>query len=80
MSGKLAALTYSTYTVRHAVTLKWLSIVFVRLIQSQRHSYGYGKIRYGYSTTTYEFTVFRPTHYESSLYRLCMTVTVIIDE
>jgi hypothetical protein len=36
MSGKLTALTYSTYTVRHAVTLKWLPIVFVRLIQSQR--------------------------------------------
>jgi hypothetical protein len=30
--------TYSTDTdtVRHAVTLKWLLIVFVRLIQSQR--------------------------------------------
>jgi hypothetical protein len=36
MSGKLTALTYSTYTVRHEVTLKWLPIVFVRLIQSQR--------------------------------------------
>jgi hypothetical protein len=27
---------YSMYTVRHAVTLKWLPIVFVCLIQSQR--------------------------------------------
>jgi hypothetical protein len=36
MSGKLTALTYNTYTVRHVVTLKWLPIVFVRLIQSQR--------------------------------------------
>jgi hypothetical protein len=35
MSGKITALTYSTYTVRHAVTLTWLPIVFVRLIQSQ---------------------------------------------
>jgi hypothetical protein len=36
LSGKLTALTYSTYTVRHAVTLKWLTIVYVHLIQSQR--------------------------------------------
>jgi hypothetical protein len=36
MSGKLTALTYSTYTVRHAVTFKWLPIVFMCLIQSQR--------------------------------------------
>jgi hypothetical protein len=28
--------TYSTDTVRYAVALKWFSIVFVRLIQSQR--------------------------------------------
>jgi hypothetical protein len=33
MSGKLTALTYEMDMVQHAVTLKWLSIVFA---QSQR--------------------------------------------
>jgi hypothetical protein len=56
--GKLTALTFSTETVRYAVTLKWLPIVFMRLIQSQRivtvtAKYGYGKIRYGYMVGTY---------------------------
>jgi hypothetical protein len=44
MSGKLTALMYSAYTIRHAVTLKWLPIVFMRPIN------GYGKIQYVYST------------------------------
>ena len=34
MSGKHAVLAY--WTVQHAVTLKWLSIVFHLFIQSQR--------------------------------------------
>jgi hypothetical protein len=36
MSGKLTALTYSTYTVRHAVTLKWLSIALALSNHMQR--------------------------------------------
>jgi hypothetical protein len=41
-----------TYSERHAVTLKWLPIVFMR--QSHpitTYSYSYFKIRYGYSMT-----------------------------
>jgi hypothetical protein len=34
MSGKHTALTYSSDAVRHAITVKWLPIDFVRLIQS----------------------------------------------
>jgi hypothetical protein len=33
---KHTALTHSKDAVRHTVTLKWLPIVFVRLVQSQR--------------------------------------------
>jgi hypothetical protein len=36
MSRKHKALSYSTYSVQHNVTLKWHPIVFVRIIQSQR--------------------------------------------
>jgi hypothetical protein len=43
----LTVLTYSMYTVRHAVALKWLPIVFMHLIQSQRSYDGYGKHEYG---------------------------------
>jgi hypothetical protein len=39
MSGKLTVLTYSTYTVRRAVTLKWLPI--------ERFSYMYEWDTYG---------------------------------
>jgi hypothetical protein len=57
MSGQLTALT--NYTVRHAATLKWLPIVFARLIQSQRivtvtKKYGTAtaRLQHGYSTAT----------------------------
>jgi hypothetical protein len=50
MSMKHTALPHSIDTVRRTLTQKWLPIVFVRLIQSQR--YYYGKIWYRYSTTT----------------------------
>jgi hypothetical protein len=65
MSRKLTVLTYSTYTVRHAVTLKWLPIVFVRFIQSQRI------VRLRQNTVRlqhdYEFDVFLQTHAKSAL-------------
>jgi hypothetical protein len=67
MSGKLTALTYtSRYTVRHAVTLKWLSIVFVRLIQSERIVTA--TVKYGTATARHEFAVFVPTHTKSTGY------------
>jgi hypothetical protein len=37
-----------TFTVLYDVTLKWLSMILLRLIQSQRYGYNYGK----YSTAT----------------------------
>jgi hypothetical protein len=40
------------YTVWHAITWEWLTIVFMWLIQSQPTViYGYGNIWYGYSMT-----------------------------
>jgi hypothetical protein len=41
---------------RHAATLKWLLIIFVRLIQSQR--IGTVMAKYGTVTVGYEFTLF----------------------
>jgi hypothetical protein len=68
--GWISSETHNTYlqhvvhcvlTVRHAVTLKWLPIVFLSLIQSHTmYSYGYGKIQYGYSTTTHLMYFFPP--------------------
>jgi hypothetical protein len=60
------------YTVRHASTLKWLPVVFVRPIQSQRIITVMAK----YSMRGYEFGVFLPTHTKSARYKYLSSVDV----
>jgi hypothetical protein len=65
-SGKITTLIGSTYTVRYAVTLKWLPIVFVRLIQS---TYSYGReVRAGIHLPGYDYGKIVPTHTKDTLF------------
>jgi hypothetical protein len=62
MNGKFMTLTYSMYTVRHAVTLKWFPIVFVRLIQSQRKT----RVHINYKVAHFQlFPINLQSHYRA---------------
>jgi hypothetical protein len=64
--GNFAALTYTTYTVRYARPLQWFpGNCFCASHPITTYSYGYGKIRYSYRTTT-NLPHFSPTHTKST--------------
>jgi hypothetical protein len=59
MSGKLTALTHSTYIYAvNTVTLKWLPIIFVHLIQSERLYFRLRQLRYDSIQQNNEFALF----------------------